>query len=306
MQIVFYFTLFYFIFNAGSNGIDNGIPSNAAHYVKMSIEGLTGFHNVDRNTTYLELFLDSLTVGGQQVGIAVQYDFTGDGVIDRTEIFQAFPPNDLTGYEKMTRYARTTQVPPGQGLQSVTGSWYQDLVNGNVHVVAWITSQGGVSRGPVSLRTDGGVPYYESGATVSFIRIPYITTSWVNLPPGGPCGEVSQFRNATFTTQAQTTAAQTTSQFTTQRMTTAVQTTVEQTTSLQTTVEQFTTVEQMSTGSTTEDLVPQVTTDQLVTTQVIDDDDEESTTDMGNTISSSIRMGISIIVTILPFVFLIL
>lgn len=50
------------------------------------ISGVGGTWDLYKQTTTLSLFVDG--AAGQQVAAQVTYDFTGDGTIDRTEVFK--------------------------------------------------------------------------------------------------------------------------------------------------------------------------------------------------------------------------
>lgn len=92
-----------------------------------------GFYSVDYLYTELNLWVDSLDVGGQAIEAQVSYDWTGDGTWDRTEIIGVFTPNDIPNYEQW--HAIGLPAPKGQ-LAAHNGGW-SNLENGTVRLQVW-------------------------------------------------------------------------------------------------------------------------------------------------------------------------
>jgi hypothetical protein len=115
--------------------------------------------------TNVNLYLDSGPISGTAIQAAVQYDWTGDGTFDRTEIFFPCTPNDLVDYELCTKFA-TTNIDTN--LFSVTGdATYQRLQSGTVRLVLW----GAFNKfHNTTLRSEF------NGVQTSFVKIPYIST----------------------------------------------------------------------------------------------------------------------------------
>jgi hypothetical protein len=92
-------------------------------------------------------------------------------VFDRVEKYDGFPPNDIVGFEPITRVG--TPVGTLNGLVGAQPNPFQNMINGTVRLEVWI----GISKqAPVFLRTDSPV----DGLTTQ-IKIPYITCSAPNV-----------------------------------------------------------------------------------------------------------------------------
>lgn len=127
-------------------GTYDGTPHQPLAY---EIKNVNGVHTSGTATAF-RLQLDAgSTVGlGQQARIS--YDFTGDGTFDRTETYQYFATDPVTGWEE---YAHS------RGLRSATGS-FGDLKGGTVRLEVW----GAIGNGTSRLQT---------GTSTSVVVIPF-------------------------------------------------------------------------------------------------------------------------------------
>lgn len=75
------------------------IPSNPFLVRSLLVTNITGFYNIDKKSTRLDVYADSGPHPGTGFQTRVSYDFTGDGSWDRIEVYDLYAPNDLTGYE---------------------------------------------------------------------------------------------------------------------------------------------------------------------------------------------------------------
>jgi glucosylceramidase len=78
-------------------------------------------------STKFNLYVDVPIGSGDAIQVQVQYDFTGDGVWDRTETYKQFALDTVTGWQS---YTETT------GLVSSSGT-FSNLVNGKVRIQVW-------------------------------------------------------------------------------------------------------------------------------------------------------------------------
>jgi len=102
----------------------DGRPHAANHF---TLNGVTGYVNVGQATGF-KLKVDAGANAADAVQLSVSYDFTGDGGIDRTEIYKYFATDNVTGWETYH----------GQGvLKSASGTALQDLAGGTVKVGLW-------------------------------------------------------------------------------------------------------------------------------------------------------------------------
>lgn len=100
----------------------DGDPHNPTTFTSG---GITRKYN--GGSTQFDLFVDAGTVVGNGSQVRVSYDRTGDGTWDRTETYQYFATDPLSGYEHYTQ---------ARGLKSSTGT-QGDLVNGKVRIEVW-------------------------------------------------------------------------------------------------------------------------------------------------------------------------
>jgi len=101
----------------------DGIPTNPVIY---TISGLTRTYNAAQTTQY-NLYVDAGAGVGDGVQAQVQYDFTGDGTWDRTETYNYFATDPVTGWELYTQ---------ASGVKSATGT-FANLSNGKVRIQVW-------------------------------------------------------------------------------------------------------------------------------------------------------------------------
>ncbi|WP_307665691.1 glycoside hydrolase family 16 protein [Streptomyces sp. V1I1] len=87
--------------------------------------GITRTYN--GGATQFDLSVDAGTAVGDGQQIRVSYDLTGDGSWDRTETYNYFATDPVTGYEHYTQ---------SRGLKSATGT-LGDLASGKVKVEVW-------------------------------------------------------------------------------------------------------------------------------------------------------------------------
>jgi hypothetical protein len=138
------------ITSAGGANYD-GTPTNATTYL---ISGLNGTYDSTKATAF-NLYLDAGTNTGDGIQVQVQYDFTGDGVWDRTETYNYFATNPVVDWEN---YAQS------QGLKSSSGS-FANLANGKVQIKVW----NAIGNTSTTLRTNAS----SANGQQSVVNIPY-------------------------------------------------------------------------------------------------------------------------------------
>jgi len=129
----------------------DGVPTNPIIY---TLSGVNGTYDSALSTSF-NLYLDAGTGVGAGQQAQVQYDFTGDGTWDRTETYNYFPTDPVTGWELYTQ---------AQGLKSSSGT-FSNLSNGKVRIQVW-SAIGNVAS---SLRVSAtGAQGQQSTVTVPF------------------------------------------------------------------------------------------------------------------------------------------
>ncbi len=125
----------------GAGGVNrDGTPP--ADAVVLELEGVSG--SFDGGETAFSLPADSGVSVGNAVQVRVEYDFDGDGTVDRTENYPYFATNDVNGWEAYTQ---------GSGPSSASGS-FADLDDGTVRLRIWSALGSADSR--VRTGPDGG------------------------------------------------------------------------------------------------------------------------------------------------------
>jgi len=154
--------------NGGTQYISSP-PPKPADVVTLILGNITGFYNIDKGFTGYKLWMDSLNVGQQALACRISYDWTGDGIWDRLELFNFGTPNDLVDWEA---YVGLAKPPPAGNLVTATGDDYKDLVAGSVRLELWsaFSPLSGHIAAPIYVMSDS----IEDGE-VSTLAIPYIT-----------------------------------------------------------------------------------------------------------------------------------
>jgi hypothetical protein len=124
---------------AGGANRDGDPPANA---VVLELTGVSG--SFDGGETAFSLPVDSGSAVANAVQVRVEYDFDGDGTVDRTETYPYFATNDVNGWESYTQ---------GSGPSSASGS-FADLDGGTVRLRIW--SALGTAESGVRTGADGG------------------------------------------------------------------------------------------------------------------------------------------------------
>jgi len=177
------------------------VPINQSFVYTIFATNITGYYDIDLQYTTLQVWADSLNVTGTAIQTQVSYDFDGNGVYDRIELYDFFTPDNLPGMEKF--FAKGLPEPPNPGLVGPAPAAWANLVNGVVRVQFW---QALTSFVPSYIRTDSD-PGMDTIISIPFItawRIPYVGV--------GACGNVvAPPTTGIATTFAVSTAAVTTS-----------------------------------------------------------------------------------------------
>lgn len=189
--------------SAQGDGTENAVPGDPEKIISFEISGITGYYNVEsditgiRGHTIVDFWLDSLAEPGTAVQCQVEYDWTGDGVVDRTEMYSIMTPNDLVNFEQFTYRGLTqAQSETYSNLVADPIGEFDDLVDGIVRIKFW----GAYNKFNTTLiRTDNSVP----GET-SMLIIPFITVYAFNVDNG--CGNITiPVTTGVFTTGSVTT-----------------------------------------------------------------------------------------------------
>ncbi|GAB3964826.1 glycoside hydrolase family 16 protein [Streptomyces sparsus] len=101
----------------------------------FTTSGVTGRYN--GGATTFDLFVDAGTWVGNGQQVRISYDRTADGTWDRTETYQYFATDPVSGYERYTH---------SRGLKSSTGS-HGDMNGGRIRVEVW----NAIGNGPSTL-----------------------------------------------------------------------------------------------------------------------------------------------------------
>lgn len=177
--------------NWGASNIDTvpsaeGAPSQTKS-LEYTIRGMYGYYTVDVKESKVHIWVDALKNAGNAIQAAISYDWTGDSVWDRTEMYAIFTPNDLVGYELWESSA----------LVSANGDW-ATLVNGTVRIQLWSAYPTTV---PLYIMTD-------SGTQESYFTIPFITSyHGYNYTGTGNCGEIVIGPTTTISTSTSSTTS---------------------------------------------------------------------------------------------------
>jgi hypothetical protein len=118
---------------AGAN--DDGTPHQPLVYEIKKVNGTLA----PGAATAFRLQLDAGTTVGLGQQARISYDLTGDGTFDRTEVYQYFATDPVTGWEE---YAQS------RGLKSATGT-LGDLKGGTVRLEVW----NAIGNGTATLQT---------------------------------------------------------------------------------------------------------------------------------------------------------
>ena len=159
-----------------SNGVDPAyVEPDSSLTLSFQIDGLFGY-NIPFSSTEMQLVLDANSNAGLRTRTQVQYDFEGDGVWDRTEMFEIVATNDVTNFETFNLYSSdildfASDLSP-----------FAVMTGGSVRVSMWSSSP---RLGAVDVRFGG-----EDGQDgSSWIKIPYVTVYWAQdvVTPAPSC-----------------------------------------------------------------------------------------------------------------------
>uniref|UniRef100_A0A4Y8Q1N3 Uncharacterized protein n=1 Tax=Paenibacillus athensensis TaxID=1967502 RepID=A0A4Y8Q1N3_9BACL len=103
----------------------DGSPTNAQVY---TITGLNGTYQ-SGGTTNFNLYVDAGTGVGNGVQVQIVYDFHGDGTLVKTETYNYFATDPVTGWEL---YNQTRNISP-----SFSSGSFTNMVNGKITVKVW-------------------------------------------------------------------------------------------------------------------------------------------------------------------------
>eukprot|EP01118_Nematostelium_gracile_P002368 TRINITY_DN125_c0_g1_i2.p1 TRINITY_DN125_c0_g1~~TRINITY_DN125_c0_g1_i2.p1 ORF type:complete len:922 (-),score=233.70 TRINITY_DN125_c0_g1_i2:85-2808(-) len=133
-------------------------PPDANTIITWTVKNLYGTYSANiYNATDVHLYVDG-TAQSLGLGIQLRYDWTGDGVWDRTENLHSFATDVQFG-----TYQDTNLLAAGKNLFSTTGATYQNMVKGSIEIKLWSAY---LVNGTLSAATDRR----------SYIRIPYISS----------------------------------------------------------------------------------------------------------------------------------
>ncbi|WP_127531831.1 glycosyl hydrolase [Paenibacillus kobensis] len=135
---------------AGGANYD-GTPHSEATY---TISGITATYDATKSTAF-HLFLDSAANVGNGLQMQIIYDFNGNGSATRTETYNYFATNDVTGWEDYSQ---------GSGLKSSAGS-FANMNNGKVTIKVWSAIGNGSSTLRVNASSANG---QQSAVTIPF------------------------------------------------------------------------------------------------------------------------------------------
>lgn len=107
---------------AGGANYD-GAPHNP---VTFTVTGINGIYN--GGVTAFYIYLDSGYAVANGIQARISYDFNGSGNWQRVETYHYFATNNLPGWEQYNQSA---------GLESVTGSNFQNFTNGSIQLQLW-------------------------------------------------------------------------------------------------------------------------------------------------------------------------
>lgn len=161
------------------------------------MEGITGTYNANLNggLGFIHLFVDAGYYAQQTVQARLRYDFNGDGIWDRTEMFDKWPTNDLPNWEVYTLTNNRFFAP------STTGD-FKPFTDGALDLTIWQAS-GSHSTSIVF----GGV--YDGHN--SYVQIPYnLGDNCRYQSLGRPPGYFTSASASTIVTSASTNAVTTT------------------------------------------------------------------------------------------------
>lgn len=104
---------------------------DATKVLTYRISGVGGVWDQYKQTTTLTLFVDGVV--GQQIAAQVTYDFTGDGTVDRTEVFKPLTIDGNPGFQEWLVSG------DANGLQQVPATtWAINTNNGIVELKVFI------------------------------------------------------------------------------------------------------------------------------------------------------------------------
>lgn len=122
-------------FIPGTEAATDTMPPSGGAPLIYEISEVTGtYTNV---LSQFSLYVDAGTAVGNGIHARIQYDFDGDGTLDRVETYNYFATNPVVDWEQYTH--------TNTGLQSATGS-YADLENGTIQIHLWNAIGGAPSQ----------------------------------------------------------------------------------------------------------------------------------------------------------------
>jgi hypothetical protein len=148
--------------NKGKQSI-NVLPDNEALVQTFTIDNLVAEYK--GGYTNLSIWVDSKAVAGQAIQAIVMYDWNGDGLWDRTELYPFHATNPDEGFERWTEIASAA---------STVGEGYSNMNNGKIRIQLWeaLPVDGGES-GPIYFRTDSVI-----SGQMSYVLLPYNVKEW--------------------------------------------------------------------------------------------------------------------------------
>jgi len=152
--------------NEGIESLGN-IPTNLTKVVSYVLNGLYGTYNGPA-TTMPHIFVDCGNVPGQTVELAVEYDWTSDGVWDRTEVFDKYPCNPVNDFEEYF------SNPPISYIVTLSGNAYKTFAGGSIKLSLWQSS--GVGTPQIQVKADS-----ISGGQLSYLSLPYTSYQSVEV-----------------------------------------------------------------------------------------------------------------------------
>jgi len=147
-------------------------PVDDSVVLRYLIDRLYGTYDSSKNYTSTSLWVDGGATPGQAVQLRMSYDWTNDGTWDRREMFNLFACDPLA--DNYEAYAH--QLP--NRFESITGNFYQNMVNGSVMVEIWQAL--GPGEPQMTLKTDAAIENQ-----LSTITLPY--TGMYQDGPNAPC-----------------------------------------------------------------------------------------------------------------------
>jgi PKD repeat protein len=156
-------------------------PTDPTQVLTFAMRGLYGTYDTTRNsvlnTTMVNLWVSQNTSLGAVALVRASYDFKSRGVWDRNETFQVISPDPLPHFQLFNYLDPLNRFPLPF---SITGTGYEDLVNGTVLFSFWTSIQP-LNNGsyPIFMRSGEGVTPPGESLQFTYVDLPYV----VHLAP---------------------------------------------------------------------------------------------------------------------------